>query len=76
MLKRCIFSITDKDTGEIYGWHDKVYNIEVLSQRELVQKITNRFVEIAYEKQANVVCTLTIRPPKNSVPSEEIPLVF
>lgn len=76
MIKRCIFTITDKDTGEVYGWFDKDYNIDVVSQRELVQKITNRFVEVAYEKQANVVCTLTIRPPKDSIPSEEIPFVF
>lgn len=76
MLKRCIFSITDKDTGEIYGWFDKEYQLDEKSHRERVKEITSRFIEIAYEKQANIVASLVVRPPKDSVPTEEIPFVF
>lgn len=76
MIKRCIFTITDKDTGEIYGKFDKDYQIDVDSQRDLVKRILSRFVDVAYEKQANVVCTFTCRPPKDSVNSEEIPDFF
>lgn len=67
MLKRCIFTITDKDTGEIYGQFDKTYQLDVVSQRDLVKKILARFVEIPYEKQCNIVATFTCRPAADTV---------
>lgn len=76
MLKRCIFTICDRATGEIIGQHDKVYNIEVESQRKLVHKILARFVDIAYEKGIDVNCVFTCRPPKDSIESLEIPDFF
>jgi hypothetical protein len=67
MLKRCIFTISDLDTGEIYGRFDHEYNISEKRDKDFVVKILQRFVEIPVQKNCNVTCSFTVRPPKDSV---------
>lgn len=76
MLKRCIFTITDLDTGEIYGRFEHEYNISEKRDKEYVVKLLTRFVEIPVQKNCNVTCTFTCRPWKNSIDSEIIPNFF